>query len=102
MPCKKAESRNYYNTKEKVSWLNILNLQPIPMLTLLIRMDKLIVSSTSIYSRKVLNFLEEPSSRSYKTDYAGEISAYGDSVKIIKEPVISVSDYTRNRYNEKD
>ena len=29
------------------------------------------------------------------TDYAGEISAYGDSVKIIKEPVISVSDYTR-------
>ena len=29
------------------------------------------------------------------TDYAGEISAFGDSVKIIKEPVISVSDYTR-------
>jgi hypothetical protein len=30
------------------------------------------------------------------TDYAGEISSFGDSVKIIKEPVISVSDYTRN------
>jgi hypothetical protein len=29
------------------------------------------------------------------TDYAGEISAYGDSVKIIKEPVITVYDYTR-------
>ena len=29
------------------------------------------------------------------TDYAGEISAFGDSVRIIKEPVISVSDYTR-------
>ena len=30
------------------------------------------------------------------TDYAGEISSFGDSVKIIKEPVITVSDYTRN------
>jgi len=37
-----------------------------------------------VYKRQITN-----------TDYAGEISAYGDSVKIIGEPVISVSDYTR-------
>ena len=29
------------------------------------------------------------------TDYFGEISAFGDSVKIIKEPEVSVSPYTR-------
>ena len=51
----------------------------------------------SIYSRKVLNFFRKASvvEAITNTDYAGEISAYGDSVKIIKEPVISVSDYTR-------
>ena len=52
----------------------------------------------SIYSRKVLNFFRKSSvvEAITNTDYAGEISAFGDSVKIIKEPVISVSDYTRN------
>ena len=52
----------------------------------------------SIYSRKVLNFFRKSSvvEAITNTDYAGEISAYGDSVKIIKEPVITVSDYTRN------
>ena len=52
----------------------------------------------SIYSKKVLNFFRKSSvvEAITNTDYAGEISAYGDSVKIIKEPVISVSDYTRN------
>ena len=51
----------------------------------------------SIYSKKVLNFFRKASvvEAITNTDYAGEISAYGDSVKIIKEPVISVSDYTR-------
>ena len=51
----------------------------------------------SVYSRKVLNFFRKASviEGITNTDYAGEISAYGDSVKIIKEPVISVSDYTR-------
>jgi hypothetical protein len=51
----------------------------------------------SIYSRKVLNFFRKASvvEAITNTDYTGEISAYGDSVKIIKEPVISVSDYTR-------
>ena len=51
----------------------------------------------AIYSRKVLNFFRKASvvEAITNTDYAGEISAYGDSVRIIKEPVISVSDYTR-------
>ena len=50
-----------------------------------------------IYSKKVLNFFRKASvvEAITNTDYAGEISAFGDSVKIIKEPVISVSDYTR-------
>jgi hypothetical protein len=53
----------------------------------------------SIYSKKVLNFFRKASvvEAITNTDYAGEISAYGDSVKIIKEPVISVSDYTRGQ-----
>ncbi len=52
----------------------------------------------SIYSKKVLNFFRKSSvvEAITNTDYAGEISAFGDSVKIIKEPVISVSAYTRN------
>ena len=51
----------------------------------------------SIYSKKVLNFFRKASvvEAITNTDYSGEISAYGDSVKIIGEPVISVSDYTR-------
>jgi len=51
----------------------------------------------SIYSKKVLNFFRKSSvvEAITNTDYSGEISAYGDSVKIIKEPVISISDYTR-------
>ena len=51
----------------------------------------------SIYSKKVLNFFRKASvvEAITNTDYAGEISAFGDSVKIIGEPTISVSDYTR-------
>jgi len=51
----------------------------------------------SIYSKKVLNFFRKSSvvEAITNTDYSGEITAFGDSVKIIKEPVISVSDYTR-------
>ena len=50
-----------------------------------------------IYSKKVLNFFRKASvvEAITNTDYAGEISAFGDSVRIIKEPVISVEDYTR-------
>ena len=51
----------------------------------------------SIYSKKVLNFFRKASvvEAITNTDYSGEISAYGDSVKIIKEPTITVYDYTR-------
>ena len=60
-------------------------------------MDRPIVFLLKIYSKKVLNFQKSPSvvEAITNTDYAGEISAFGDSVRIIKEPVISVSDYTR-------
>jgi hypothetical protein len=51
----------------------------------------------AIYSKKVLNFFRKASVAEAitNTDYEGEISAFGDSVRIIKEPVISVSAYTR-------
>jgi len=53
----------------------------------------------AIYSKKVLNFFRKASVAEAitNTDYAGEISAFGDSVKIIKEPVIAVSPYTRGK-----
>ena len=48
-----------------------------------------------VYSKKVLNFFRKASVAEAitNTDYAGEISAFGDSVKIIKEPVITVDQY---------
>tara|TARA_B110001450_G_scaffold256693_1_gene288186 strand:- start:1291 stop:2280 length:990 start_codon:yes stop_codon:yes gene_type:complete len=51
----------------------------------------------SIYSKKVLNFFRKASVAEAitNTDYSGEITAYGDSVKIIKEPVITVYQYER-------
>ena len=51
----------------------------------------------SVFSKKVLNFFRKASVAEAitNTDYAGEISAYGDSVKIIKEPVITVYQYER-------
>ena len=51
----------------------------------------------AIYSKKVLNFFRKSSviEAVTNTDYAGEISAFGDSVKIIKEPTIAVHEYTR-------
>ena len=50
-----------------------------------------------VYSKKVLNFFRKASVAEAitNTDYAGEISAYGDSVRIIKEPVITVDEYQR-------
>jgi hypothetical protein len=50
-----------------------------------------------IYSKKVLNFFRKASvvEAITNTDYSGEINAYGDSVKIIKEPVITVYTYER-------
>lgn len=50
-----------------------------------------------IYSKKVLNFFRRKSIVEGITnnDYYGEISAFGDTVRIIKEPTITVDSYTR-------
>ena len=50
-----------------------------------------------VYSKKVLNFFRKSSvcEAITNTDYAGDITAFGDSVKIIKEPVITVVNYER-------
>jgi len=51
----------------------------------------------AVYSKKVLNFFRKASviEAITNTDYAGELSAFGDSVKIIKEPSITVYQYER-------
>ena len=51
----------------------------------------------AVYSKKVLNFFRKSSVAEAitNTDYAGEISGYGDTVRIIKEPVITVYQYER-------
>ena len=50
-----------------------------------------------IYSQKVLKFFRTASVSEAitNTDYAGEIENYGDTVRIIKEPVVTVSAYAR-------
>jgi hypothetical protein len=52
-----------------------------------------------LYSKQVLNFFRKASvvEAITNTDYAGEISGYGDTVKIIKEPVITVDQYERGQ-----
>ena len=47
----------------------------------------------SIYSKKVLNFFRKASvvEAITNTDYAGEISAYGDSVRILGFPYLIAS-----------
>ena len=52
-----------------------------------------------IYSKKVLNFFRKASvvEAITNTDYAGEISGFGDTVKIINEPEITVYQYERPR-----
>jgi hypothetical protein len=51
----------------------------------------------AVYSKKVLNFFRKSSVAEAitNTDYAGEITAFGDTVRIIKEPVITVYQYER-------
>jgi len=51
----------------------------------------------AVYSKKVLNFFRKASVAEAitNTDYAGELTAFGDSVKIIKEPEITVYAYER-------
>ena len=50
-----------------------------------------------IFSKKIQNFFRKASviEAITNTDYAGEISAFGDTVKIIKEPSVTVAAYTR-------
>ncbi len=50
-----------------------------------------------VYSKKVLNFFRKASVAEAitNTDYAGEITAYGDTVRIVKEPTITVYQYER-------
>ena len=50
-----------------------------------------------VYSKKVLNFFRKASVAEAitNTDYAGDISAYGDTVRIVKEPTITVYQYER-------
>lgn len=51
----------------------------------------------AVYSKKVLNFFRKASvvEAITNTDYAGELNSFGDSVQIIKEPVITVYQYER-------
>ena len=50
-----------------------------------------------IYSQKVLKFFRRASvvEDITNTDYAGEIENFGDTVRIMKEPTVSISAYTR-------
>ena len=52
-----------------------------------------------VYSKQVLNFFRKASVAEAitNTDYAGEIANFGDSVRIIKEPVITVDQYERGQ-----
>ena len=52
-----------------------------------------------VYSKQVLNFFRKASvvEAITNTDYAGEIAAFGDTVRIIKEPVITVDQYQRGQ-----
>ena len=53
----------------------------------------------AVYSKTVLNFFRKSSVAEAitNTDYAGEINNFGDSVKIIKEPEITVYQYERGQ-----
>ena len=53
----------------------------------------------AVYSKKVLNFFRKASVAEAitNTDYSGEISAFGDTVRIIKEPTITVYQYERGQ-----
>ena len=50
-----------------------------------------------VYSKQVLNFFRKSSvvEAITNTDYAGEIASFGDTVRIIKEPEITVKEYAR-------
>ena len=50
-----------------------------------------------VYSKKVLNFFgtDSVAEAITNTDYSGDISAFGDTVRIVKEPTITVYQYER-------
>ena len=52
-----------------------------------------------VYSKQVLNFFRKASVAEAitNTDYAGEIASFGDTVRIIKEPTITVDQYERGQ-----
>ena len=52
-----------------------------------------------VYSKKVLNFFRKASVAEAitNTDYSGEITAFGDTVRIVKEPTITVYQYERGQ-----
>ena len=53
-----------------------------------------------IYSKKVQIALRKAATAEAicNTDYMGEIKNFGDTVNIVQEPQITVSDYTRGEY----
>lgn len=55
--------------------------------------------SPTIFSQRVLNFFRTSSvvEGITNSDYFGELASFGDSVKIILEPTVSVSAYTRGQ-----
>lgn len=55
--------------------------------------------SPIIYSQKVLKFFKTVSvvEEISNTEYEGEISQFGDTVRIIMQPTITVSEYTRGK-----
>lgn len=57
------------------------------------------VFSPVIYSQKVLMTLKKKTvvDEITNTEFAGEINGYGDTVKIIKQPTVTVVDYARGK-----
>ena len=55
-----------------------------------------------IFSKTVLKFFRRASIAEdiTNTDYFGEIANYGDTVRIIKEPTMTIADYTRGKVVE--
>jgi len=58
--------------------------------------------NATIYSKNVLKFFRTAAVAEAvtNTDYFGEIAAFGDTVKIMNEPTITIGDYTRGKILE--
>ena len=80
--------------------ISILSRPQIPMRTLQIRHQDRLIHTFCLLSIQEGTQLFRKSSVAEaitNTDYAGEITAYGDTVRIIKEPVITVYQYERGQ-----